>query len=95
MTSASWSQHTHAGGGGVGGGWGGWDFPLTHLNGFFIRVPRGRAVGPVLPVLETKGLHAERLEGNQYDSWTDTQELHTMQSDVTCLFGHTKTIIRD
>lgn len=40
------------------------------------------AVGPVLPVRETKGLHAERQGGCQSDSGTDTRELHKMQSDV-------------
>lgn len=37
------------------------------------------AVGPVLPALETKGLHAERLGGGQSDSSTDTREQHKMQ----------------
>lgn len=52
------------------------DFPLNQLTSpapLFVRLEVG-AVGPVLPVPETKGLHAEPLGGGQSDSWTDTRE---------------------
>lgn len=91
LTSASWTRLIQGGCGGGGGG-GGWDFPLTHLTSpapLFVHLQVG-VVGPVLPVPETKGLHAERLGGGQSDSWTDIREPatpHQKHSDVTCLFA--------